>query len=109
MTSTKKDHRETEEQAANDRDVYKVGYGKPPLQSRWRKGQCPNRKGPGPRKRGQMEDYGDLFNRISNEKITIYENGRAICVRRPQLLATTVVDLGITGHPECEKFLIRIE
>src|SRR5438046_8845946 len=60
-------------------------------------------------KRGQMQDYRDLFDRISNEKITIYENGRAICVRKPQLLATTIVDRGITGDAECEKILIMLE
>ncbi len=109
MTGTKKDDPETEKQPANDREIYKVGYGKPPLHSRWRKGECPHRKGPGPRKRGQMQDYRDLFDRISNEKITIYENGRAICVRKPQLLAKTIVDRGITGDAECEKILIRIE
>ena len=103
MTGTKKDDPETEKQPANDREVYKVGYGKPPLHSRWRKGECPHRKGPGPRKRGQMQDYRDLFDRISNEKITIYENGRAICVRKPQLLAKTIVDRGITGMPSARR------
>jgi len=67
----------------------------------------PNRKRR-PR-RGEAEPYRDLFHRISNEKITIYENGRAICVRRHQLLAKTVVDRGIAGDTEYEKMLIRIE
>jgi hypothetical protein len=109
MTTTKKDHPETEKQPANDREVYKVGYGKPPLHSRWRKGQRPHRKGPGPRKRGQMEDYRALFDRISNETITIYENGSATCVHKRHLLATTIVDRGIAGDAECENILIRIE
>jgi hypothetical protein len=72
-----------------------------------KKGECPNPKGR--RRRGEAESYSDLFDRISNEKITIYENGRAICVRKRQLLAMRVVDRGIAGASEFEKILIRVE
>src|SRR5215831_10676995 len=87
--------------------AYEVGCGKPPKDRQWKKGECPNRKGRP--KRDATEPYGDLFDRISNEKITIYENGRAISLRRPQVLARTVVDRGITGSPESEKILIGVE
>src|SRR5215831_3354057 len=70
-------------------------------------GEFPNRRGR-PR-RDASEPYGDLFDRISNEKITIYENGRAIRLSGHQLLARNVVDRGIAGDPESEKILIRIE
>jgi hypothetical protein len=106
MTGTKKDHFKAGKQPGNDHEVYKVGYGKPPLR---KKGQCPHRKGPGPRKRGQMEDCRELFDRISNEKIPVYDNDRAIFLTRPQVLARTAVDMGIAGDPECENMLIKIE
>ena len=51
MTGTKKDDPETEKQPANDREVYKVGYGKPPLHSRWRKGVSPSERARAPQAR----------------------------------------------------------
>lgn len=108
MTSVPKHDPETNKNPA-DHSGYKIGYSKPPLDSRWRKGQCPNRKGRGPRKGGEMESYGDLVVRNSNEKITIYENGTERCVPKRVHLATRVVNRGIAGDPEEEKILIKFE
>ena len=107
MTHTPKQAPETNKNPANKSDGYKVGYKKPPKEWQWKPGECPNRRGR--RKRSAMEPYPDLFDRISNEKITIYENGRATCVRGRPLLAKSVVNRGIAGDPECENMLIKIE
>src|SRR5438552_19099629 len=100
-------HENGKDAPQNDSKTYKIGYGKPPKEWQWKPGECPNRRGR--RKRSAMEPYPDLFDRISNEKITIYENGRATCVRGRPLLAKSVVNRGIAGDPECENMLIKIE
>ena len=100
-------HENGKDVAQNDPGGYTVGYGRPPRNSQWRRGDCPNRRGR-PR-RDEGEPYSDLFDRISNEKVPIDENGRTIFLRRPQLLARIVVDRGIAGDPESEKILIGVE
>jgi hypothetical protein len=35
---------------------YEVGYGRPPIHSRFKKGECPNLKGRGKRKPNEMAD-----------------------------------------------------
>jgi len=107
MTHTPKQAPETNKNPASQSDGYKVGYKKPPKEWQWKPGECPNRRGR--RRRSAMEPYPDLFDRNSNEKITIYENGRATCVRGRPLLAKSIVNRGIAGDPECENMLIKIE
>ena len=70
-------HENGKDAPQNDSKTYKIGYGKPPKEWQWKPGECPNRRGR--RRRSAMEPYPDLFDRNSNEKITIYENGRATC------------------------------
>jgi hypothetical protein len=107
MTDTPENNPKTHNNRANDSEGYKIGYGKPPKHTQWKKGQRVNPKGRP--KRGESEPYPDLFNRISNEDISAYENGRPICRRGHQLVARNIVDRGIAGDPECENTLIRIE
>jgi hypothetical protein len=51
----------------------------------------------------------DLLDRISNERILVQENGKAISVTKRRVWVRNVVDRGIAGDPECEKILIRFE
>jgi Family of unknown function (DUF5681) len=106
MTDKPQNDHETNKNTANNSEGYEVGYRKPPKHKK-----CKKESGipKGRRKRHQTENCGDLFDRISNEKITIYENGRATCVRGRPLLAESIVNRGIAGHPECENMLIKIE
>ena len=107
MTDRPKQDPEANKNPENDPEGYKIGYGKPPKHAQYKPGQSGNRRGrPG---RDGAEPYGDLFDRISDEKIIVHENGRAICLRGLQVLARRVVDLGIAGDPESEKILIKIE
>src|SRR5260370_38307462 len=57
---------------ANDDDKFSIGYGKPPLQNRFQKGQSGNLKG---RPRGSR-NLSTIMERALNERVTIKENGR---------------------------------
>jgi hypothetical protein len=57
---------------ADDDDKFSIGYGKPPPQNRFQKGQSGNPKG---RPRGSR-NLSTIMERALNEKVTIKENGR---------------------------------
>lgn len=107
MTDTRQNGPEHNKNPVNHSTGYEVGYRKPPKHTQWNIGQSGNPKGRP--KRHQTEDCRDLFNRISNEKIRVCENGSSIPLPGPKVLARSIVDRGIAGDPDCEKILIKIE
>jgi hypothetical protein len=90
-----------------DPDGYKIGYGKPPRHTQWKKGQCGNKKGR--QRRNAMEPYGELIERILRDLIPGFGNGKAISITKCKGLAKIVVDRGIAGEPAFEDFLIQVE
>ena len=104
MPDYRENHPDGRQNPENNPEEYKVGRGRPPKQWQWKPGQSGNPSGG-----RRHSDTEPLSERISNEKIPIYENGRAICLRGLQVLAWRVVNGGIAGDPECENILIKIE
>ncbi|MGI8568326.1 MAG: DUF5681 domain-containing protein [Methylocella sp.] len=51
---------------------YDVGYGKPPLHTRFRKGQSGNPKGRG----NGTKDFATIFMKAMSQPVTINENGK---------------------------------
>jgi hypothetical protein len=81
------------EDRKDDKD-YEVGYGKPPLHSRFQLGhQRGNRKG---RKVGSTNLKSDLQAELS-EKVTLTENGKKIRLTKQRALIKTMVIKGIKG------------
>lgn len=56
---------------ANDEDKFSIGYGKPPAQNQFKKGQSGNPKG---RPRGSR-NLSTIMERVLNEKVTFKVNG----------------------------------
>jgi Family of unknown function (DUF5681) len=54
------------------RNCYEVGYGKPPLHTRFRKGQSGNPKGRG---KG-TKNFATIFMKAMSQSVTITENGK---------------------------------
>lgn len=66
--------REEREVRAPD-DAYEVGYGRPPQETRWKKGQSGN---PGPKKRRSASVATvEIIDRLFGEPVEIFENGAA--------------------------------
>lgn len=75
---------------------YEVGYKKPPVHSRWKKGQSGNLNG---RKKGKVTlvDADDVFDEALAVLIAVNENGRPQKMSKLRAFATQVVNKGIKG------------
>ena len=105
MTDNPKDHHDHPQEHESNPDAYRVGRGKPPLETRWRQGQSGNPSG----KRKHGPTYGDLLNRILNEMITGHENGRTISMTRRKAWAKSLVNGAIAGDFVAEQLLLLLE
>jgi len=74
-------------------DDYEVGYGKPPKNTRFRKGQSGNPKGRPKRARGLKHD----LQRELDETVTVTENGRQIRLSKQQLMVKQLFAKAMKG------------
>jgi uncharacterized protein DUF5681 len=58
-----------------ENDDYEVGYGKPPVATRFKKGQCGNPGGK-PKKVAPALDPGKILQLIDNEEIIVHIDGK---------------------------------
>lgn len=79
--------------------------GKPPKDTRWKKGQSGNPAG----RQKKDEDYRDLFKEELDALIRIQEDGKVITLSKRKLWVKFIVNGAIKGDPQCEKILLMIE
>lgn len=81
----------------DDSKKYTVGYKKPPLHSRFRKGKSGNPSG---RPKGKVKavDLDRALDKILRSKIEVNENGRRRKISKLQALLMQSVNKGIKGH-----------
>jgi Family of unknown function (DUF5681) len=61
--------------SGNSDEDYEVGYGKPPVATRFKKGKSGNPSGR-PKKVTQLLDPGSILEAIDNEEIVVIDNGK---------------------------------
>lgn len=73
----------------DDNEEHEVGYKKPPVHSRWKKGQSGNLKG---RKKGKVRlvDMDDVFDEVLAALVAVNENGRPQKMSKLRAFATQV-------------------
>lgn len=83
---------------------YEVGYGKPPAQSRWKKGQSGNPRGRPKASRGLKADlHAELISRME-----IQMNGKRISGTKQQLMLKTLTARAAAGDVRAIKALIDL-
>ncbi len=87
-----------------DQNDYEVGYGKPPAQNRWKKGQSGNPRGRPKASRGLKADlHAELISRME-----IQMNGKRISGTKQQLMLKTLTARAAAGDVRAIKALIDL-
>lgn len=88
---------------AEPRSTYEIGYGKPPVHTRFQKGQSGNPKG---RKKGS-KNLSTLVTELLDERIVVNTpNGRRN-VSRVEVLLRKLIEIGAKGNPRAIDQVLR--
>lgn len=74
--------------------TYVVGYGKPPVQTRFKKGQSGNPNG---RRKGS-KNFWTVLQETLQEKVVIKENGKAKAVSKQEVITKQLVNKAASGE-----------
>ena len=80
------------------RNCYEVGYGKPPLHTRFRKGQSGNPKG---RAKG-TKNFATIFMKAMRQSVTITENGKRRKISKLDAAVTQLANDAARGGQESD-------
>jgi hypothetical protein len=83
---------------------YIVGYGKPPVHSRFQKGQSGNRKG----RPKNSKSFVALLAEALEERVFVQEGGRRRSLTKREALAKQFANKGATGDLKAAKILLEI-
>ncbi len=84
---------------------YEVGYGKPPVHARFKKGQSGNPKG---RKKKEAPDIFDLLPRYLNREITMTMGGREQKVTALEGIIASLIQKALRGDAKAFKALMEL-
>jgi len=84
--------------------THKVGYGSPPLHTRWRKGQSGNPRG---RPKGARDFKADLLAELG-QLIQITEGGKVRSITKQRALIKALTTGGIRGDTKASNILLRL-
>jgi len=86
-------------------DEYEVGFGKPPQQSRFRKGVSGNPQG---RPKGTLNKK-TILSRTLREKVVITENGKRKRITKREALYKQIVNKGVSGDLKAAVEIIKLD
>ncbi len=87
-----------------DRDNYEVGYGKPPREHQFRKGQSGNPRG---RTKGARNLKTDLAEELA-ETLTIRENGKILKISKRRAMIKSTMAKALKGDPRGIKLVLEM-
>ncbi|MEO6608737.1 MAG: DUF5681 domain-containing protein [Aestuariivirga sp.] len=85
--------------------AYKIGYGKPPINSRFKLGQSGNPKG----KSKESKNFKTILTEELDVKIEVTENGRKIKASKRELIVKTMVNKAAKGDHKAATEVFRQE
>jgi len=83
-------------------DNYEVGFGKPPRQTQFKKGQSGNPQG---RPHG-AKNMATLFTQALKERVTVTENGRRRSISKQEALVKHLVNKALSGDRRLLQLLL---
>ena len=98
------DHKNGASKSAADAPDYDVGYGKPPIGSRFKPGRSGNPKG---RPKGSNNLKTDLAEELA-ERVQVTENGRRIKVSKQRLVVKALTAKAVKGDTRAATVLIGL-
>ena len=81
----------------NDGSDYEIGYKKPPLHTRWKKGQSGNTKGR-PKKKLGPSDIARAFDDALSDSLAVNDNGTVRKIKKLKAFAIQTVNKALKGH-----------
>lgn len=82
---------------------YEAGYGKPPKQTQWKKGQSGNPSG----KKKKPESIKDKIKKIASEEIIVHKNGSPVAMSNLEAMLRKVFMEAQNGNPQFCKLIIQ--
>ena len=87
---------------------YEVGYGKPPMHTRWPKDHCPNPKGRPTKAGKRARTVAEILDRLLTSKVTIRDGNSTQTVPRLEYLIMRAIDKAGKGDLASLKFVIEM-
>lgn len=88
-----------------DQDDYEVGYGKPPKESRFKKGVSGNPKG----RPAGARNILTICKQVGNELVTVSENGRTRQMTKVEATVRQMYLMGMKGDHRSMRELLRLQ
>lgn len=88
-------------------DVNEVGYGNPPEEGKFKKGQSGNPAGRPKGQRKKAEKFEKLFNWVLNQPMEINENGKEATFTKREVLAMSIVHSALKGDARARQTVLK--
>jgi hypothetical protein len=88
----------------HDNEEYKVGYGKPPIHTRFKLGQCGNPRGRPAGRPGMAA----VLQAVLDQKVPVIEGGKAKKMSKREMMLVTAVNRAIKGDAKALMAVINI-
>jgi hypothetical protein len=92
---------------SSDSKAYEVGYGKPPVATRFQKGTSGNPSGK-PKKALQLLDPGDVLQAIDNEEIVVIDNGKRKRMPKAEIQFRQLFTKAIRGDLKAARLIVNM-
>ena len=90
--------------AVAEKRAYEVGYGKPPCQSRFKKGQSGNPKG----RTAGAKNLSTLLSEALNERVVVTQNGRRRKITKCKAIVTQLVNRSASADLPSLKLMFEL-
>lgn len=86
---------------------YETGYGKPPAEGKFKKGQSGNPAGRPKGQRKKQAEFGKLFNWVLNQPMEVSENGEAATFSKREVLVMAIVHSALKGDARARQIVLK--